>query len=101
MVSFEGRRYSVPFRFVRQEVEVRGLAGRVRILKDCSLITEHPRGGAAVIVKDEAHYEGENSERVIAPQPLGRMARRLQEQAATPVHHRSIDLHARLAEVAR
>jgi hypothetical protein len=33
MVSFEGRRYSVPFRFVRQEVEVRGLAGRVQILK--------------------------------------------------------------------
>jgi hypothetical protein len=33
MVSFEGRRYSVPFRFVGQEVEIRGLAGRVQFLK--------------------------------------------------------------------
>ena len=30
LVSFEGRRYSVPFRFVGQEVEVRGLAESVR-----------------------------------------------------------------------
>ena len=101
MVSFEGRRYSVPFRFVRQEVEVRGLAGRVQVLKDCAVIAEHPRGGGALIVKDDAHYEGESTERVIAPQPLGRMGRRLQELAATPVHHRSIELYARLAEVAR
>ncbi|SEB08995.1 IS21 family transposase [Rubrimonas cliftonensis] len=101
MVSFEGRRYSVPFRFVRQEVEVRGLAGRVQILRDCAVIADHPRGGAALIVKDDAHYEGESTERVIAPQPLGRMGRRLQELAAAPVHHRSIDLYARLAEVAR
>ena len=57
MVSFEGRRYSVPFRFVRQEVEVRGLAGRVLILKDCAVIADHPRGGAALIVKDDVHYE--------------------------------------------
>ncbi len=34
MVNFEGRQYSAPFRFARQEVEVRGLAGRVQILKD-------------------------------------------------------------------
>jgi transposase len=101
MVSFEGRRYSVPFRFVRQEVEVRGLAGRVQMLKDCAVIADHPRGGAALIVKDDTHYEGESTERVIAPQPLGKMGRRLQELAAAPVHHRSIDLYARLAEVAR
>ena len=101
VASVEGRRYSVTFRFVRQEVEVRGLAGRVQILKDCAVIADHPRGGAALIVKDDAHYEGESTERVIAPQPLGRMGRRLQELAATPVHHRSIDLYARLAEVAR
>lgn len=29
LVSFEGRRYSVPFHFVRQEGEVRGLENRV------------------------------------------------------------------------
>lgn len=101
LVSFEGRQYSVPFRFARQEVEVRGLAGRVQILKDCAVIAEHPRGGAALIVMDGAHDEGESTERVIAPQPLGRMGRRMQEIAATAVQHRSIDLYAQLAEVAR
>jgi len=101
LVSFEGRQYSVPFRFARQEVEVRGLAGRVQVLKDCAVIAEHPRGGAALIVKDDAHFEGEDTDRVRAPMPLGRMGRRLQEIAATAVQHRSIDLYARLAEVAR
>jgi len=33
--------------------------------------------------------------------PLGRMGRRLQEIAAAKVQHRSLDLYARLAEVAR
>jgi hypothetical protein len=101
LVAFEGRQYSVPFRFVRREVEVRGLAGRVQVLKDGAVLAEHPRGGAALIVTDTAHYEGESTERVIAPQPLGRMGRRLQEIAESPVQHRSIELYARLAEVAR
>ena len=101
LVSFEGRRYSVPFRFARQEVEVRGLSGRVRILKDAAVIAEHPRGTAALILRDEAHYEGKDTDRVRAPMPLGRMGRRLAEIAADNVQHRSIDLYARLVEVAR
>ena len=101
LVSFEGRQYSAPFRFARQEVEVRGVAGRVQILKDCAVIAEHPRGGAALIVIDDAHYAGESTDRVIAPQPLGRMGRRLREIAMTGVQQRSVDLYARLAEVAR
>lgn len=101
MVSFEGRRYSVPFRFVGQEVEVRGLAGRVQFLKNSAVIAEHPRGTAARIVRIEAHYEGDDTDRVRAPMPLGRMGRRLVEIAASNVQHRSIDLYARLAEVAR
>jgi transposase len=101
MVSFEGRRYSVPFRFVGQEIEIRGLAGRVQILKSAEVIAEHPRGTAALILRAEAHYEGDDTDRVRAPMPLGRMGRRLQEIAASNVQHRSIDLYARLAEVAR
>lgn len=101
MVSFEGRQYSVPFRFARQEVEVRGVAGRVQVLKDCAVIAEHPRGGAALIVIDDAHYAGESTDRVIAPQPLGRMGLRLRKIAMTGVQQRSVDLYARLAEVAR
>jgi transposase len=101
LVAFEGRQYSVPFRFARQEVEVRGVAGHVQVLKDCAVIAEHPRGGAALIVTNDAHYEGESTDRVIAPQPLGRMGRRLREIAMTGVQQRSVDLYARLAEVAR
>jgi transposase len=101
LVSFEGRRYSVPFRFVGHEVEVRGLAGRVQILKNTEVIAEHPRGTETLILRDETHYEGEDTDRVRAPMPLGRMGRRLQEIAASNVQHRSIDLYARLAEVAR
>lgn len=101
LVSFEGRRYSVPFRFARQEVEVRGLAGRVQFLKDAAVIAEHARHTDQLILRDEAHYEGGDTERVRAPMPLGRMGRRLAEIAAGTVQHRSIDLYARLAEVAR
>lgn len=101
LVSFEGRRYSVPFRFVGQEVEVRGLAGRVQILKDAEVIAEHARHTDRLILRDERHYEGADTERVRAPMPLGRMGRRLAEIAASNVQHRSIELYARLAEVAR
>jgi hypothetical protein len=34
----------VPFRFVSQEVEVRGLANRVFFTKICEAIAYHPRG---------------------------------------------------------
>lgn len=101
MVNFEGRQYSAPFRFVGLEVEVRGLAGRVQILKDNAVIAVHARGTDALIVRDEAHYEGDDTARVRAPMPLGKMGRRLQEIVASNVEHRSIELYARLAEVAR
>jgi transposase len=101
MVNFEGRQYSVPFRFVGREVEVRGLAGRVQILKDNAVIAEHARHTDQLILRDEAHYEGDDTERVRAPMPLGRMGRRLVEIAASNVQRRSIDIYARLAEVAR
>lgn len=101
MVSFEGRQFSVPFRFVNQEVEVRGLSGRVQVLKDCQVIAEHPRNTAALLLNNQAHYDGENTASVRAPMPLGRMGRRLQEIVAAGVQRRSIETYAQLAEVAR
>ena len=91
----------MPFQFVGQQVEVRGLAGRVQVLREMEVIAEHTRGTAELLVRDEAHYEGKDTERVLAPMPLGRMGRRMQEIAACGVQHRSLDLYARLAEVAR
>jgi hypothetical protein len=101
VVNFEGRHYSVPFRFVQQEVEVRGLSGRVQVLKDCEVIAEHPRGTDALILRCEAHYDGADTDRVRAPLPLGRMGRGLAEIATAEVQHRSIEIYARLAGVAR
>lgn len=101
LVNFEGRQYSVPFRFVRQTVEVRGLADRVQILKGCEVIATHARGTEARLLKNEAHYDGASTDRVIAPPPLGRMGKRLQDLASAPVAQRSLDLYAALAEVAR
>lgn len=80
---------------------MRGLAGRVQLLKDNVTIAEHPRGTDALILRDLSHYEGPDTEQIRAPLPLGRMGRRLEEIAASTVQHRSIDLYARLAAVAR
>ena len=101
LVNFEGRHYSVPFRYVRQRVEVRGLAGHVEIRTGGAVVATHPRGTAARLVTDPSHYEGASTARVIAPPPLGRLGRRLQELAAAPVARRSVDLYAALAEVVR
>ena len=91
----------MPFRFVRQRVEVRGLAGHVQIRTGGAVVATHPRGTEARLVTDPAHYDGASTGRVVAPPPLGRLGQRLQELAAAPVARRSVDLYAALAEVAR
>src|SRR3954449_2401455 len=101
LVSFEGRQYSVPFRFVGERVEVRGCAGTIQVMKDCAVVATHPRATAARLVIDQAHYDGPSTERVLAPPPLGRLGEKLQELAFSPVARHSIDLYAALAEVAR
>jgi hypothetical protein len=101
LISFEGRQYSVPFWLAGQRVEVRGVAGRVQVLHDTSIVAVHARHSAARLLIDPGHYDGPSTERVLAPPPLGRMGQRLQELANLPVQHRSVDLYAFLAEAAR
>ena len=101
LVCFEGRQYSVPFRLVGETVEIRGIAGAVRILKACEVVALHQRGTDRRLVIDPRHYDGPGNERVVAPPPLGRMGVRIQELARAPVARRSIELYAALAEVAR
>jgi transposase len=101
LVSFEARQYSVPFAHVRTSVEVRGCANTVQFLAHNTVVAVHPRHTAERLVIDPAHYEGASTPRVVAPPPLGRLGRRLQELAQKPVVHRSMDLYALLAEVAR
>lgn len=101
LVSFEGRQYSVPFAHITRSVEVRGCARTVQILAENRIVASHPRHTAARLVIDPSHYDGLPTDQVIPPPPLGKMGRRLQALAQEPVVHRSIDLYARLAEVAR
>lgn len=101
LVAFEGRQYSVPFRFIGQTVEIRGIAGGVQVLKACEVLAEHPRGTDARLVIDQAHYDGPSDDRVIAPPPLGQMGKKIQEMIDAPVAQRSIETYHLLAEVAR
>jgi hypothetical protein len=50
----------------------------VLFMKNCVPIANHPRGTEALIIIDEAHFEGHGGGRVLPPLPLGRMGRRLQ-----------------------
>lgn len=101
LVSFEGRQYNVPFAYARTPVEVRGCASTVQVLCGPSIIAVHPRHTTERLVLNPAYYEGDSTDRVIAPPPLGRMGRRMMELASMPVVHRSIDYYHELAEVAR
>lgn len=100
-LNFESRTYSVPFRLVKKDVEVRGCAETVQVLHEGQVVAEHRRHTEARLVLDPKHYEGPGDDRVQAPTPLGKMARRLAEILEMPVQQRPIDLYAALAGVAR
>jgi transposase len=101
LVSFEARQYSVPLAHVGRAVEVRGCARTVQFLANNTIVAVHPRHTPERLLINPAHYEGASTARVVAPPPLGRIGQRLLELAQEPVVHRSIDLYARLTEVAR
>jgi len=101
LVNFEGRQYTVPFLKVGLMVEVRGCADRVQIYHGGELLREYPRGTDRLLWHDPTCYEGFGDDRVIAPQPLGKMGKRLQEIYETPVEQRPLDQYAALMEVSR
>lgn len=100
-LSFEGRTYSVPFRFADQVLEVRGCTATVQMWAEGAIVASHPRRTRWRLVIDPRHYEGASTERVEAPVPLGRMGRRMQEILAMTPERRPIDQYAAYAEVAR
>jgi hypothetical protein len=75
LVSFEGRRYSVPFAWIGRQVEVRGTAQEVVVWAEGQAIARHPRHTCRTLVLEPAHYDGESTATVSAPTPLGRRAR--------------------------
>ena len=77
LVSFEGRQYSVPFRFSGQPVQVRGCAQTVEIFAGGKKIASFPRGTDCRLLVDQEHYEGEGTPRVLVPVPLGHKGREI------------------------
>jgi len=75
LVSFEGRRYSVPFAWIGRQVEVRGTAQEVVVWAEGQAIARHPRHTRRTLVLEPAHYDGTSTATVTAPTPLGRRAR--------------------------
>lgn len=102
-IRFEGRTYTVPFEYIQRTVEVRGCSGFLHVVdrKTGEILRQYPRGTKERLIVDPTCYEGESTDEVAAPRPLGRMARKLAEVAATPVQLRSIEIYAQLAEVAQ
>jgi transposase len=75
LVSFENRRYSVPFAWVGRTVEVRGTARDVVVYGDGAELARHPRHTQERLLLAPAHYEGDSTPAVLAPVPLGARAR--------------------------
>jgi transposase len=75
LVSFEGRRYSVPFPWVGRTVEIMGTHRHVVIRAEGREIARHLRHTQAILVLEPEHFEGESTDRVLRPTPLGHRAR--------------------------
>jgi len=75
LVSFEGRRYSVPFAWVGRVVEVRGTVDAVVIYAAGQEVARHARHTRQRLLLEPAHYEGPSTAAVLAPVPLGARAR--------------------------
>lgn len=58
LVSFKDRQYGVPFRSIRQVVEVRWLASHEQCLKGREEVPRHPRGTEARLLLDDAQLRG-------------------------------------------
>ena len=103
LVHFDGRAYTVPFAYVGRSIEARGCAAVVQLVDPGTgvIIRSYPRGTAERILTDPTCYEGEATDRVLPPVPLGRMAKALEAIREMTVELRSVDIYAALAEVAR
>jgi hypothetical protein len=75
LISFEGRRYSVPFAWVGRQVEVLGTHAHVVVRAEGEEIARHARGTRARLLLHPTHYDGESTDRVERPTPLGHRAR--------------------------
>lgn len=101
LVHFEGRSYSVPFPYTGKTVSVRGCSGAVEIWYEGQLLKTYPRHTDCLQLIDQSCYEGENTEEVLAPSPLGEIGRQIVLQRSWEVPSRPIDHYLHYVEVSR
>ncbi len=90
LVSFEGRRYSVPFAWVGRTIEVRGTTQSVVVWGEGGELARHPRGTERRLLLDEAHFTGPSTDTVLAPTPFGRRACRQLTAVPQVPHHAAL-----------
>ena len=73
VIHFEGRQNNVPFHLADREVDVHGCERMIHVFADGSLLKEWPRGTSERLLIDPGCYEGESTDRVLAPSPPGRL----------------------------
>ncbi len=99
LVSFEGRRYSVPYLWAKRIIQVRGCTDTVEIWGEGKKICTFPRKTECRLLVDQSHYEGTDSDTVKAPVPLGKVGREIVIPRSWEIEdapRRSIEYYAEL-----
>lgn len=99
LISYEANRYSVPWRFVGQQVEVQDERnGRIRIYAGSSLIAEHDKAsGYRQTVLNHQHFEGIRS---AASKPVALRLPRLVPQQTPEVLERDLSIYEQFSNEA-
>ena len=102
LVWFECREYCVPFSHAARCVRVRGCVRTVEIYAQGRLVKSYPRHMACRRLIDQDCYEGESTDRVHAPTPLGRIGQHiaLPKSWEWEAPTRALDGYASLVELA-
>lgn len=102
-IRFEGRTYSVPYRFSGGQVEVRGCCETVQIVdpQTGQPVKVYPRKTEEKVLIDASCYEpnqrGNETSALPHPLPLGAIGKHLQRIADQGVAVRSIDVYEQIA----
>ncbi len=96
LVSFEGRQYSVPFVHAGHYVQVRGVGNKVQVLASHQIVKTYPRGTRALLLIDQADYEGASTDEVMRPSPLGGLGKQIVVERSWEAAKRPIEQYATL-----
>jgi len=100
LVHFENHQYAVPFPFVGRTVDVRGCSQTVEIYGDNQLLITYPRHTPCRVLIDQDCYEGEATDRVDRPTPLGKIGQAVVLQHSWKAPQRPMETYTQLVDQA-